>query len=414
MSQTVHDAEHPETAAAVESAAAEATLRAPGVQRARRRRRGLLIASLALFLALVASGGLFYRYIVSPAPLPELLLPQVKVNYPPHYVSSIYGVDTPVGVAVSQDGKRVYVAESGGERLVRVFDRNGNPLGTLTPPNTSAAERAPVYVATDRTGRVYVTDRLQFAIFVYSADGRYVDTIVAPDLTLSAYIAIRTGDHSGQNTLSYNVYKNAVSYQPTGGNAQDLPLPNIQPWAPLGIRITPSGRIYLTDVTKDRHRVREIILGELLEHRSWLDFNPENLEFGASGQGDGEFSFPNAAMTDSQGRTYVTDGNNGRIAVWDKNQQFLFNFAFGTADGAVSLPRGLFIDRHDRLHVVDAVGQSIRVYDVSGPEPAYLFSFGDVGADDGLFNYPADIAVDDSGRLYIADRDNNRVQVWSY
>jgi DNA-binding beta-propeller fold protein YncE len=119
-------------------------------------------------------------------------------------------------------------------------------------------------------------------------------------------------------------------------------------------------------------------------------------------------------MTDSQGRTYVTDGNNGRIAVWDKNQQFLFNFAFGTADGAVSLPRGLFIDRHDRLHVVDAVGQSIRVYDVSGPEPAYLFSFGDVGAGDGLFNYPADITVDDSGRLYIADRDNNRVQVWSY
>jgi sugar lactone lactonase YvrE len=412
MSQTVHDAADPETTAGVESAAVEATRRAPEVQRSHR--RGLLIASLVLFLVLVASGGVFYRYVVRPAPLPQLLFPQVKVDYPPHYLSSIYGLDKPVGVTVSQDGKRVYVAESGGERVVRAFDRDGKPLGTLTPPDTSAGERAPVYLATDRTGRVYVTDRLQFAIFVYSSDGRYLDTILAPSLTLSEYITTRTGDRSEKSTLSYNFYRNAVSYQPQGGKKQEFPLPDRPPWAPLGIRITPSGTIYLTDVIKERHRVREIILGELLDHRSWLDFAPENLEFGASGQKDGEFLFPNAAMTDSRGRIYVADGNNGRISVWDKDENFLFNFAFGTADGAVNLPRGLFIDQRDRLHVVDAVGQCIRVYDVSGSEPAYLFSFGDVGAGDGLFSYPADIAVDGTGRLYIVDRDNNRVQVWSY
>jgi hypothetical protein len=33
---------------------------------------------------------------------------------------------------------------------------------------------------------------------------------------------------------------------------------------------------------------------------------------------------------------------------------------------------------------------------------------------DGQFNYPNDIALDASGRLYIADRENNRIQVWSY
>ena len=40
--------------------------------------------------------------------------------------------------------------------------------------------------------------------------------------------------------------------------------------------------------------------------------------------------------------------------------------------------------------------------------------FGDFGAGDGQFSYPNDIAIDASGRLYIADRENNRVQVWSY
>jgi hypothetical protein len=64
--------------------------------------------------------------------------------------------------------------------------------------------------------------------------------------------------------------------------------------------------------------------------------------------------------------------------------------------------------------VVDAVGQDVKVYDVSGPEPDFLFAFGDWGQGDGQFDFPNDITLDDTGRLYIADRENNRIQVWSY
>jgi DNA-binding beta-propeller fold protein YncE len=119
-------------------------------------------------------------------------------------------------------------------------------------------------------------------------------------------------------------------------------------------------------------------------------------------------------LMDSQNRLYVAEGNNGRISAWDTDGKFLFEFGEGTGDGALSLPRGAFMDGRDRLHVVDAVGQNIKVYDVSGPEPAFLFTFGDWGLDDGLFNYPNDIVLDQAGRLYIADRENNRIQVWSY
>lgn len=72
------------------------------------------------------------------------------------------------------------------------------------------------------------------------------------------------------------------------------------------------------------------------------------------------------------------------------------------------------MDARDRLHVVDAVEQSVKVYDVSGLEPRFLYAFGDWGLDDGEFNYPNDIALDTSGRLYVADRENNRIQVWAY
>ncbi len=124
--------------------------------------------------------------------------------------------------------------------------------------------------------------------------------------------------------------------------------------------------------------------------------------------------FPNAAVVDSQGRFYVTDGNNGRVSMWDVQDNFLLSFGRGTGDEALNLPRGTWLDKKDRLHVVDAVGHTVRVYDVSGAEPVFLYKFGDLGAEDGLFNYPNDICMDDSSYLFIVDRENNRVQVWSY
>ena len=51
---------------------------------------------------------------------------------------------------------------------------------------------------------------------------------------------------------------------------------------------------------------------------------------------------------------------------------------------------------------------------MSEPEPLFLYADGDWGTGEGEFNYPADIALDGTGRLYIADRENNRIQVWSY
>ncbi len=80
----------------------------------------------------------------------------------------------------------------------------------------------------------------------------------------------------------------------------------------------------------------------------------------------------------------------------------------------MSLPRGLTIDERQRLYVVDAVGQDVKVYDLTGERPDFMFTFGEFGVEDGQFNYPNAIAVDGTGRLYIADRENNRIQVWTY
>ncbi len=369
---------------------------------------------MGLLVVLISVSALFVRYVRKPAPLPELIGPQLAVNYPPHYLSSIYGAEKPVGVAVSPDGQRIYVAESGGERAVRVFDRAGKEIGQLVPPGVDAGERSPVYVATDNAGRVYVTDRMQFAIYVYGSDGAFLDAILAPDLTLSGYAGRAVGAPVVAQNVAYNAYRPTIAYRPADGTQQALPLPQLPVWAPLGIRIDRTGALLLTDVPNGRHRVRIWNISRLAGGAPWSDFNPTESQLGASGQDNGQFLFPNSAVTDSTGRIFVSDGNNGRIVVWDRNGSFLFNFGRGMADGALNLPRGLFMDGRDRLHVVDAVGQSVHVYDVSRAEPAFLYSFGDVGAGDGQFDFPNDIAMDASGRLYIADRENNRIQIWSY
>jgi sugar lactone lactonase YvrE len=55
-----------------------------------------------------------------------------------------------------------------------------------------------------------------------------------------------------------------------------------------------------------------------------------------------------------------------------------------------------------------------RVGDAEHPSPGYLGSFGQEGLRDGNFEFPNGIAVDNRGRVYVTDRENNRVQVWSY
>lgn len=377
------------------------------------RRRRLLLLILLLFLLVFCCIGFFFvRYLLAPQPLPEMIPVSGGVNYPPHFLYSIYGVDKPVGVTVSPDGQRIYVSETGGERLIKIFSRDGVEQGSFAPPNTTMAERSPVYLAVDNTQRVFVADRMQNAVFIYDAKGGFIDSILSDNVTLSQYVTKHLGGNiPADATYFYNNFSGAVSITQPNQEAQSLPAPELGDWDPLGVRFDKSGNLYLTIMTD--HSVRRFSAGTITGS-PMNNFNAHDLAFGSYGQENGQLLFPNGAVVDSRGRIYVADGNNGRVSVWDSNGSYLFTFAKGNGENALSLPRGLFIDQRDRLFVVDAVGQNVKVYDVAGDTPTFLYVFGDFGGDNGQFNYPADIFVDDTGRLYIADRENNCIQVWSY
>jgi hypothetical protein len=47
-------------------------------------------------------------------------------------------------------------------------------------------------------------------------------------------------------------------------------------------------------------------------------------------------------------------------------------------------------------------------------EAKFLFNIGQLGQAEGQLSYPVDICIDGSGRLYVADRSNNRISIWTY
>ena len=207
-------------------------------------------------------------------------------------------------------------------------------------------------------------------------------------------------------------FTNSLIYKFPNQEAKSIPGPDQSTWSPLGLRFDKNGSLMVTNIVGGNHQVLIYSAADLSS--DWHSFAPQVKEFGIEGKDNGKLSFPNSVVTDKLGNYYVSDGNNGRVSVWTVDMQYKTFFGFGSTEDSLNLPRGMWMDSNDHLHVVDAVGQYVRVYDVSGAEPVFLYNFGEYGIQEGQFSYPIDIYIDATGRVYIADRENNRIQIWSY
>jgi len=325
------------------------------VKASKRKRK---IAALVILLLILAA--LFAWYLLNRKPLSEL--PGLSQTQLPHYEFSIYGATKPLGVAVTPSGDRVYVTESDGAGLVRVYDAKGKAAGTLIPPSSTGNSHLPMYVAINPTTQdVYVSDRFTASIYIYDAKGKFVRTF-APK-----------GDMGGK-------------------------------WNPLGLAFAPDGTLYATDVrglTAKTHRV--------------VVFGPDGTlkrSMGAPGQ----LNFPNGIVVDAQNNIEVSDSNNGRLVIFGQYGKMLATISQGIGEGDLGLPRGVAVDGAGRLFVADTADHMVRLYvvDKSKATPTYVGSFGGEGQLDGTFEYPNGVATDKRAHIYITDRENNRVQVWGY
>jgi DNA-binding beta-propeller fold protein YncE len=324
----------------------------------RKRRRRLLILLLLLLAFMVLLGILTGWYLLFRKPITEIV-PPMGGDSPPTYLTSVYGADQPVGVAVTPDGDRLYVTEGDGDQETLVFDRLGREIGVLEPP-ADGRQHVPVYIAIHpESGEVWVTDRGAGEIYVYAPDGSFVRTFT--------------------------------------------PTEEIANWQPLGIAFAPDGDVWVTDLSAPYHRIEVFGLDGTLKRQIG---------------GEGSFDFPNMIAFDAADNAYVTSSNAGRLVIIDpESGAEVSGLSRGSAPGALGLPRGVAVDDAGRLYVVDTTGHTVHLYTAvteGDVRPVHIADFGTEGVEDGKFEYPNGVAVDGRARVYVTDRENNRVQVWGY
>lgn len=150
----------------------------------------------------------------------------------------------------------------------------------------------------------------------------------------------------------------------------------------------------------------------------------------------GAMSFPRGiAINQVTGNVYVTDQSYHRVDVFGSNGAFLRAFGWGVATGA-SEPQactatclvglsgsgeGEFgsslgypaVDSSGNVFVADRTNRRIDVFSSSG---AFLTAIGEAGSDNGQFgsNSPSRVVVDSVDHVYAVDNGNNRVQRFTY
>ena len=132
--------------------------------------------------------------------------------------------------------------------------------------------------------------------------------------------------------------------------------------------------------------------------------------------GDGLFSNPHGVSVGPDGTLWCVDNVDHTVQQFTPEGKQLLTLRAEHPAQAMSgdpfcLPAHLAVDPRDGcLYVADGYGNA-RVHKYS-PDGRLLFSWGESGTDPGCFNIVHNIAIDAEGWVYIADRENHRVQVF--
>jgi len=191
-----------------------------------------------------------------------------------------------------------------------------------------------------------------------------------------------------------------------------------------GVALDAIGNLYIADGTNAR--VRKV------DQEGTISTIAGNGVEAFSGDGgpatSASLNRPSGVAVDAAGNIYIGDSRNSRIRKVDAggiittvagNGASGFSGDGGPANAAsLAAPRGVMVDAAGNLYIADMDNSRIRKVDAGGiittvaGNGVYGFS-GDGGpATAASLAEPRNTALDASGNLYIADKDNKRVRIW--
>jgi len=116
-----------------------------------------------------------------------------------------------------------------------------------------------------------------------------------------------------------------------------------------------------------------------------------------------EFGWIPAVAVDSQDRVYVFSRSDHPLVVFDCKGNFLTSWGEGILKDA----HGIFIDSNDHVYCVDRNTHVVRKFTTGGQLLMTLGTEGRPGKDDEPFNRPTGVAVSPSSEIYVSDGYSN-------
>ena len=123
---------------------------------------------------------------------------------------------------------------------------------------------------------------------------------------------------------------------------------------------------------------------------------------GMPGNGPDMLNGPSGVVVAPNGDIYVADGHGGntndRIVKYNKDGKFLMAWGkHGKGPGEFDTPHGIALDSAGRVYVADRVNNRIQVFEGDGKFVAEWKQFG----------RPSDVAIDKNDNIYVADSQSN-------
>lgn len=289
-------------------------------------------------------------------------------------------------------------SNSGGQRALKA-------LAGL--PERSTETKRPSIVAASEHG-VYVIDSVSQALyrFRWQIDG---EAHADPEHIASAHNGLSHAEWTRLRLLNDMVEPNDLFIAPNGdlyisdgqghkvvrfdkdGNPQQefVDAENLR--QPVAVTVDARGlRVFVADGLYDRV----------------VAFSPQGASlYGIGFRGDGPGGFRNirSMVQGKSGLLYVVNGLKQQIQSYGLDGTFMGSFGQGT----FSDPDGITVDEENRIYLADRFNHRLLIFH----EGKLVESYGKFGVRAGEFNQPGRIAYY-KGRLYVADRENGRIQVF--
>ncbi|MEI6716024.1 MAG: HYR domain-containing protein, partial [Verrucomicrobiota bacterium] len=321
----------------------------------------------------------------------------------------------PVGVCLDGSGS-VYVADSGNNTIrkitsggvVTTLAGSVGVSGSVDGTGSTALFNYPVGVAVDGGGSVYVADSGNCTIRKITSIG--VVTTLAGTAGVSGSSSVANPVSGGMfpvgKTVVWFTASDAAGNISRGNfrvNVTDETAPTV--FVPSNVTVeatSPSGAVvnYTTPTATDNVGVTSL-----------STINPQ-------------FSGPNGVAVDGSGALYVADQFNhtirkitsGGVVTTLAGSAGVSGSVDGTGSAALfDNPVGVAVDGNGGVYVADGLNHTIRKITNGGVVTTLAGSAGVSGSVDGigsaaLFNYPAGVAVDGNGGVYVADSGNNTIR----